>query len=883
MQGSCGSKPRPTAWWTACNGSAPRRAQPSIAYVHSREPARPSMRYLLLLPGFLALSATAQIATLDPSFNPGDIGYGEGDGADGATLAVALQADGRIIYGGPFERVNHRPQHNLVRVFADGRLDTNYVDPSAFNDRVSTLNLQPDGKLICGGDFTQFGTPVNRLVRLNEDGTRDESFDTGTGFNDEVRCSALLPDGRILVGGDFTSFNGTLVSRIARLHADGSLDTSFNTGSGADNTVWALTLQADGKVLVGGNFETMNGLNYGKLVRLDTTGAVDESFDTDGEINSGMVLSVAVDPDGRVLAGGSFHEYGGVESNALVRLTSDGDLDDTFPVDAGFTFGFYGPRSLLVQEDGKILVGGHFDSYQGTAVSNLTRLNPDASIDTAYPTGRRLMNVGPFQLLPQADGRVLVAGGFTTDGNTWRGGMARINADGTLDASFAHGYGIHGMEYNHTTAVSSMAVRPDGRIMIAGDFYAYNDSLRSHVVRLHADGTLDLSFHPIYYPNNVANAMALQADGKVLLGGDWNLWGDDWVGRMVRLHTDGSRDTSFYTGYNGFNDAVYAIAMQPDGKILVGGEFTYYDDVPHAGLVRLLPDGTPDPTFVTGAGFDGFDHPVRDLLVQPDGKILACGDFTTYDGEPAGKLIRLNSDGSRDAAFVPDSVDLDNTHFRCLALQADGCVLVGGDFASYGDVACDGLIRLNSDGSLDLSFAHGDNAGVWNGGEVADIALQADGRVLASGSFTWFEDGVARNRIMRLESDGTLDTSFDPGGGFNGTAYCMALLPAEQEQVLVGGEFTLYQDSGCNRIMRMDLGVSTATAEPAAPPGLQAWPNPARESISFSEAITGHLLDAQGRVVRNLRGERQMDLRGLVPGNYLLRTADSRILPIVRE
>ena len=156
------------------------------------------------------------------------------------------------------------------RLNADGSLDTSFNPGSGANSVVTSIALQPDNKIIIGGEFTSYnGTARNYIARLNADGSLDTSFNPGSGANSTVYSVALQPDNKIIIGGEFTSYNGTARNRLARLNADGSLDTSFNPGSGASNTVYSIALQPDNKIIIGGYFTSYNGTDRNRLARLN--------------------------------------------------------------------------------------------------------------------------------------------------------------------------------------------------------------------------------------------------------------------------------------------------------------------------------------------------------------------------------------------------------------------------------------------------------------------------------------------------------------------------------------------------------------------------------------------------------------------------------------
>ncbi|MGB8647777.1 MAG: delta-60 repeat domain-containing protein, partial [Anaerolineae bacterium] len=237
------------------------------------------------------------------------------------------------------------------------------------------------------------------------------------------------------------------------------------------------------------------------------------------------------------------------------------------PID-GFDPGANGQVTVLaVQADGKILVGGAFTMLGGggtgtTARNYIGRLNTDGSLDTTFNPGA---NGQVTVLAVQADGKILVGGAFTMlggggTGTTARNYIGRLNADGSLDATFNPGAG---------NQVTVLAVQADGNILVGGAFTTLGGQTRNRIGRLNADGSLDTTFNP--GANNVVYAMAVQADGKILVGGLFTTLGGQSRNRIGRLNADGSVDATFNPGANG---VVYVLAVQADGKILVGGGFT---------------------------------------------------------------------------------------------------------------------------------------------------------------------------------------------------------------------------------------------------------------------------------------------------------------------
>ena len=302
--------------------------------------------------------------------------------------------------------------------------------------------------------------------------TNVDAFNPGT--NGTVHGIAVQPDGKIIVVGLFNRLGGggsgtTMREKIGRLNPDGSLDTAFNPGAGS-GVLSAVALQPDGKILVGGVFSWLGGGAFDEpgtairhnIGRLHADGSVDLSFDPGASLG---VNAIAVQPDGKIVVAGCFHALGGGGSgttprHSIGRLNADGSLDTSF--DAG-TNGCL--DAVVVQPDGKIVVGGAFNTLGGGGTGTTTRygigrLNADGSLDTSFNAG---VDQHVDALALQADGKIVVGGTFQTlefgGAGTPRSRIGRLNADGSLDTSFDPG---------SNSRVHSLLVQPDGKIVVGG-------------------------------------------------------------------------------------------------------------------------------------------------------------------------------------------------------------------------------------------------------------------------------------------------------------------------------------------------------------------------------------------------------------------------------
>ncbi len=490
-------------------------------------------------------------------------------------------------------------------------------------------------------------------------------------------------------------------------------------------------------------------------------GTLDASFTPPAWQAGSRVGTLALQADGRVLAGGYFVDSGGVIVQGVLRLNADGSRDASFT--PALTDGDV--SSILVQFDGKVLISGYASTVNGRATGPFARLNADGTLDAGFVPAQANARVKAFAVQP--DGKILIGGTFSAVGGTSIAAIARLNADGTLDAGFSSP--ISDTYLSFLSGVTSIALRPDGRILLAGNFCAPADAAC----------------------NTTAAA--------------------------VRLNTDGSLDTDL-TAASGLDDAEgFAIVAHPDGTTLVAG---------YSSFRRLSAADTWDTSFdPQPTGF------VNSIVVQPDGRVLVAGAFIDIGGGPRTHIARLNADGSADASFDGDGSGNPNDQVYTLAAQADGRVLVGGSFGSVGaqQVARPGVARLLiPDGAMQqLGFGadHGTlrwqrggagaefgrvtfesstdgsawsplGDGAWNPGTWNLVApnlptntslwLRARGQVLSGGGYTGFSGSV--NEAVRQ-----VVAKVTPSAGTGGH-----IAPAAPQFVDAGSTlaFTITPDAG---------------------------------------------------------------------------------------
>jgi uncharacterized delta-60 repeat protein len=355
-------------------------------------------------------------------------------------------------------------------------IDTTFKAGSGANDQIMEVLQQSDGKILIGGLFTLYkGQTANRIARLNGDGSLDTSFQVGTGANFNVYTLALQADGKILVGGDFTSFNDVAVKRIVRLHPNGSLDTTFrvtrnpNAGfyAGGNSKIFKLAQLPDGKIMVAGCFNNFDGSSTTRFARLHADGRVDASFSSSF---SPFALTFAVQSDGKLI--GCFQGSG-----LIVRLNTDGSIDHTFAIGSGASGWVY---DFIVQEDDKILVGGGFTSFNGFPYRCLVRLHGNGSVDTSFRPGSGPNNT-VIRVKRLSNRKYVIGGNFRSYDSNSANSVARLEEDGTLEPGFNQsGSGVN-------ADIRSLAEVAPERFLLVGNFTSFDGRPANRIIQVRSN------------------------------------------------------------------------------------------------------------------------------------------------------------------------------------------------------------------------------------------------------------------------------------------------------------------------------------------------------------------------------------------------------------
>ncbi|MEK7675733.1 MAG: immunoglobulin domain-containing protein, partial [Verrucomicrobiota bacterium] len=617
--------------------------------------------------------------TLDTSFNPG---------ANDRVNSLAVQADGKILVGGYFDKLGGQSRNCIGRLNADGTLDTSFN--LGANYWVYSLSAQSDGKILVGGSFTTLGGQSRNFIgRLNADGTLDTSFDPGASYT--VASLVVQADQKILVGGGFTTLGGESRTNIGRLNADGTLDPSFNPG--ANGWVYSLAVQTDGKILVGGYLSTLGGKSRTNIGRLNADGTLDPSFNPGA---NDWVDSLAVQADGKILVGGYFTTLGGQSRTSIGRLNNTGPATQNLTYDGStiaWTRGGSSPEvwrttfehsanatdwtslgagtriaggwqltGLSLLPNGIMrargYVTGGFCNGSGWFVETMTMIGAPVIITQPASRTHNVSTTATFSVVAYStpplsyqwrkDGVILNDGG-NVSGTT----AATLVLDAVL-RSDAGNYSvvISNASGSVTSAVATLTVLDPA--ITAQPLSTARDAGESVTFSVTAVGTAPLNYE--WWQEGVALAGATGA--SLILT---NLQGSDAGNYLVVITNAYGAVTSAVavltvnpTSFNpGANGGVSSLAVQADGKILVGGYFTTLVRQSRNYIARLNADGTLDPSFNPGASGGDYYAYVSSLAVQADGKILLGGRFTTLGGQSRTNIGRLKADGTLDPSFNP--------------------------------------------------------------------------------------------------------------------------------------------------------------------------------------------------------------------------------------
>jgi len=440
-----------------------------------------------------------------------------------------------------------------LKIFAQpGSLDNSFlaeINPYYDYDIVYSTAKQSDGKVIFGGTL--------RVGRLNSDGSKDNTFNVFV--DNHVKAVAIQADGKIIIAGQFTIVNSTSINRIARLNADGTTDLTFNVGTACSGTVEDIKIQDDGKIILAGDFEYFNNISSKGIVRLNPDGSFDNTFSV-GLGASGTIESIVIQQDGKIVIGGMFNSFNSnYNCQNLARLLPNGTLDNTFPYGAGLYGNVF---TLLIQPDGKILAVGNFQTYNSIDVNQIIRLNTDATLDESFQLGTGINSGYVYSVALQSDGKIIIGGSFTSYNENLINNLARLNSDGSFDNTFVTGTGpdndVHKIEEIQT-----------GKLIICGQFSNYNGVNITKIAKIYTNNPNYIADNKQFknikiYPNPVNDLLKIDFD-KINIDLEINIY--DIVGKNIYSANEKNIE-SLNINTSELKTGIYFLKIKTDNNIL---------------------------------------------------------------------------------------------------------------------------------------------------------------------------------------------------------------------------------------------------------------------------------------------------------------------------
>jgi len=659
--------------------------------------------------------------------------------------------------------------------------------------KIYALATDSSGAVLIAGDFTSIGgTNRGMIAKLDASGKLMSSFGTGTGANGPIRAMVVQTDGKILVGGEFTSINGTARNRIARLNSDGSLDTTFNPGSGANGTVFAISTTSypyySSGIIIGGDFTSYNGTNRGRVALLSTSGSLNTSYLNSAGAN-GTVYTVAASTSYSYFSGsglyfgGAFTTFNGQTRKRIAKLDYNLNLDSSFYMSSGPNGPIYCISLIQNGFSGtSLLVGGEFTEFNGYIRGNLALLSSSYSFSSAssldlsfnvWTDGSVRTISGPSQYYSNTQ-NIYIGGDFQMVNGASRKRIAKIitssyggyptGLQGNVDATFNPDPGIN-------ARVSTVAYLSDSRMLVGGEFSAIQSVATPPIARL-------LGTYGINIPTAPTSISAQPASStQVILAFSGSSYASTY---QIERSVDQSNWTQIASSSSQYNDQ----GLVPSTTYYYRFRGTNYNG---SGAYSAVVSCTTDGSLWYGPGslepniFQGFsvNGAVHSFAVQGDGKIVIVGDFTQVNSVSKNRIARLNSDWSLDTAFATGTGA--NNSIYSVALQSDNKVIISGYFSSINGISTEYIARLNSDGSLDTSF----NSGLGPDSRPEAIAVQIDGKILIGGYFRTY-NGMSQENLARINPDGSLDLAFRTTP--NSSVYDIQIL--ENGKIMIAGDFS---------------------------------------------------------------------------------------------
>lgn len=641
-----------------------------------------------------------------------------------------------------------------------------------FNSTVLNRFLDNNKNEYLVGSFTRYNFHnLSCMAKINLDGSLNSNWaqynilGCGSGNIYQTTLQTVNTSQYILVYGTNVVLDNQTMPSLFRVNlSDGKIDQNFiaNIGSGPVGTVNSIVVQTDGKIILGGNISSFNGSTVGNIVRLNSDGTIDNSISFGSGFDK-AINSIALFSDGRIVVGGYFTKYNNVSISKLITvLDPNGQINASFAAGIGTGIqdggGSYYVSFVNVTSGGQILASGRFTSINSYFESSVCTalINADGTIDANFNTkiAKNFFSISVSQILELPDNSYLFTGPIYQYGGQNYNGILKVFANGSVDTTF---------KTNTNTDVidSGTFAFVDGtRILLTGSFNSMNgNSNYKTTVALNLDGSVDNTFNNANTAtfSSAPRSIIKSSSAYFLFGGMKHIGGDS-VSGMIKYKTDGNVDQSFMTNLNtSLNGAVVQFAKEISNNIM---------------FLRIYKSGVTQNIAIN---YDGtlatlpFPYTIlpNTSLFLSDGGFLIKGQ-TTFNSQSIPYLAKINSDGSINSTFTNNIGTISNPFFNARILYNK--IYIYGDFTSFAGQNISGIIRYNLDGTPDASFnsnlGSGFNFISFMGDSVNEVNVDNDGNLYLTLSssyittITFNGTAIPKSLVYRIDSSGKFDYAF---------------------------------------------------------------------------------------------------------------------------
>ncbi len=764
----------------------------------------------------------------DPLFNAQEKGENEKfAGFNAPVLKTVLLNNGQILCLGEFTKFGSKDVKNIAILNSDGSLNTNFNFNNTLNGQIYDAVFAKNNIFLVGSFTLLNGKPQGRILKLKLDGSVDEQFNlasNNTGFNNTVNTIAVdnsFNGDFLLVGGVFTQYGSKLCNKLIRISQDGeAIDDGFsNALDKSYSIVNHIAVHSPGDITIIADVLT--------IIQLDKTGKIDPNFNFKGKIIGGMTPTKVLKYNfNEILILGNFSIEDNITKKnhyGIALIDRYGNLKPDF--NSPFTKSKYITTSYkdVIVKDNYIYVAGMLLLKESNLETNLIRCNLSGEIDTTfnYPS---VIN-GPYppfieynvnSILNVNNEELIIAGYFSTYQNNPTLNIAKINNNGDFISNFKPFDSSINLSFNDN--INDIHIQRDKKVIVAGTFTSYFNKFHNGIIRINENGDVDNTFYSgLGVQEGMVSCVTTDSLGKIYLAGNFKKYNNTNCGGFIKLNQDGSVDSSFNIPigippyFTTLNNVIEKVIVQKDGKILLAGRFTSFNNINSKQfIVRLNPDGTIDNSFNIDAEFNSIsNYGINDVVILKDDKYLIVGNVNiTKNKYSYDYVFKLNFDGTLDTTFKKLYL---NNWPNCASRQNDGKILISGLFNWPDDPKSNPykyLIRIYPDGTIDTTFKA---TNAFNN-YIYKVKFQ-NNKIYVAGDFNSYQNINAPNLAV-LNNNGTLNSDFELINGISSSdlknsspiKQGIRSLAVSDSIIYVGGQFTNFNNKFRSRITKLIKG-----------------------------------------------------------------------------